>query len=1013
MTTINYQEKFEQEIKRLNPQQKEAVETLEGPVLVFAGPGTGKTQVLTLRIANLIAKGLAEPQNILALTFTKAAAVNMQKRLTGLIGSAAYRVSINTFHGFCQEIIENEGEFFPFKHDSQVLDDVSRNELMEKILLTLPLEVLRPAGDNFFYLRDILQQIGKLKQENIKAEQYEELVKRAEENTDNLIAEEEAKKRPSKTKLDKWKKTLAKQKELLLIYKTYEKELTAENFYDYADMILATIVALKENPGLLASYQEQFQYVLVDEYQDTNNAQNEILRLLMQYWEGAANIFVVGDAQQSIYRFQGANLENFLRFEKDYPTTKKITLKTGYRCSNKIYALAHHLMVANGCELLGTEQLLNNFKNEEGESVTLTEYQSRDSEILEIAQKIVSLHEAGAPWDEIAVIYRNNKEAARLMEVLAHFDIPIEIEGGVDALQQELIKNLLIIVKLIVNLDDQEKADFYFGQMLWQPWWQLKADAIIQEAQKAREKRESLWRAWSEKAQSDDEEAKKIISLIEKWKKQAQTDKAGELLRKIITESGLMAWVKNQDEKFAYLIYLYTIEKFASFWEKQSAEDFYLEQFWQKIKLMQNHGLTLTVLDLDVRKGAISLTTAHKAKGREWTNVFVCGVNNNNWNKKEKVNLPLPAGILQEQREDENVEAEARRLLFVALTRAKKRLFISWHESENESVSAKPKLPSMFIACMQEEEAGKWAQTKEPQLVGEKTGEALEKLITKATKPNYEEKARAFLKEKAEKLILSPSILDLYLTDTDKFLQQYLLQMPKEPTTPAIEFGNSIHLALENLYRGRENGQEFLPLETVQEIFRQDWLSKNMTKIDEENYLKIGLTSLENYWHTYTEEDRSNVTLAVEKKFGYQRKLSTKAGVPVCGKIDRLDRLASEDNKLRVIDYKSGRSQTENQLLGKTSSASLSEREKMLPESLRNKTKRQLLFYKLLCQLEPNFPYEVTYGMIDFVKKTESNTPVRRKFDLPEGEVQELEELLYTVREEIVNLQFLDEMMIK
>ena len=281
--------------------------------------------------------------------------------------------------------------------------------------------------------------------------------------------------------------------------------------------------------------------------------------------------------------------------------------------------------------------------------------------------------------------------------------------------------------------------------------------------------------------------------------------------------------------------------------------------------------------------------------------------------------------------------------------------------------------------------------------------------MTTVYEPNYDEKARAYLKKKVKSLVLSASMLNTYLIDKKEFFKRYVLQMPSEPTTPAIEFGNSLHLALENFYRGRAGNEDFLPIEVVVEIFVNDLTAKNLPLIDQENYLKIGRESLLNYAETYQETDKQYQTLAVERKFGYRHKLLVDNFVPIRGKIDRLDYLPGEKNVLRVIDYKSGRSQTENELLGKTSSAKLSDWEKELPEALRHSTKRQLLFYKLLCQLEPNFDDEVAYGVIDFVKKTESNKPVRREFVLPEEEVAELKDLLKKIWQEILDLKFLDE----
>lgn len=1017
MTNDNYEEKFKQQIAHLNQEQKEAVMTTEGPVLVFAGPGTGKTQVLTLRIANLIAQGLAEPKNILALTFTKAAAVNMQERLATTIGPTAYQVCSNTFHGFCQEVMTNNGEFFPFKHDSEVADELTQNEIMEKILLNLPLTVLRPPGDKFFYLRVLLQKINILKQENITPDNYQKLWEEAKKETQFLIEQELAKKRPAQGKIAKWEKTLAKQSELLLIYKAYQNELEKLNLYDYTDMILETIKAFRKNPDLLADYQEQFQYILVDEYQDTNNAQNEILKLLSAHWENQANIFVVGDTQQSIYRFQGANLENFLLFKKDYPEAKIITLVTGYRCTNKTYALAHYLMKTTpeknndvtekkeSLLLQTSEKLLQNFNAEEGEPLTLTAYESTDAEIIDLAKKIQLLQKNGTAWEKIAVLYRKNGESARIMEIFSHYGIPFEIEGGVNILDQPLIIQLLILWRLIINFEVVEKTDFYLGEILWQPWFELDSVKTMMIIQEAREKNESLWQLIVN-GNKELEPYKNLVEKILNWKQQSCTLKAKDLLAIIYQESGLLNWLEKQPDRIQLLIYLYTLEKTVNFWEKQKGSIFTLTEVMQKIEAMITHKLKMTALDLDVRTGAVSLTTAHKAKGREWDHVFIYGLNENNWQQKEKELLLLPKGIIKEQIITESEENEARRLLFVALTRAKKTTQVSWHKQENENLKMTPRLPASFIYTLKEKE--ELIINKEPLVQGEIINQELTELITPIIKTDNDEKVRAYLQEKVKDLTISVSMLNTYLNDKNEFLKKYVLQMPSEPKTPAIELGNSLHLALENFYRSRIKGEDFLPIETAVEIFTNDLMAKNLPPLDQENYLKIGQETLINYAKTYQDEDKNYKTLAVERKFGYRYKLLVDNFVPIKGKIDRLDFLPEEENELRVIDYKSGKSQTENELLGKTNSSKLSEREKELPEALRNSTKRQLLFYKLLCQLEPNFNYQITCGVIDFVKKTENNKPVRREFLLPDEEAAQLKDLLKKIWQEILDLKFLD-----
>lgn len=1004
MTTAD---NFNQEFAKLNPEQKLAVTTLEGPVLVFAGPGTGKTQVLTLRLANLLAQGLAEPENILALSYTKAAAVNMQKRLAGIIGAAAFKVNCNTFHGFCQEIIETHGEFFPFAHDSAVLDELTQREIMEEILQNLPLTALQPAGDKFYYLKTLTQKITILKQENVSLAQYQTLLQQARADTAALIAAEQSKKKPSSGKITKWEKTLLKQEELLLVYQAYQEKLAAKNLHDYADMILTTITALRDNPDLLATYQEQYQYLLVDEYQDTNNSQNEIVKLLMSHWGDQANIFAVGDAQQSIYRFQGANLENFLHFEKIYPQAKKIQLKTGYRCGNLHYQLAQFL-ISRSAEMQAADLApvkLANFADRPGLPTVLTAYQNPEVELIEIAQKIKKLHEQDSvPLDQIAIIYHNNAESAKILAMMAHYALPVEIEGGSDVLCQSEIAHWLQLWRLLANLENPAVSDYYLSEILWQPWWNFPPLAVMKILTKAKTEHLSLWAVLS----SADSELSTFAANLLAWKQASQQKTASLFNYSLMTESGLLTWIETQPHKVHLLTYFYSLQKKLQAWETGTKEALSLFAALNKIDLMQAANLKLPAEDLDVQKEAVALATAHKAKGREWRYVFIYGVNQNNWNKKQRELLPLPAGILQEQSGAEDAEEEARRLLFVALTRAKEQTQISWHEKEDDATLAAPKLPSAFIYELEEKTAAGLVTLGTVEITGDKAQTEMANLLKEPATPNFDAQAREYLQARARELVLSPSMLNDYLEDPSMFWRRYLLRAPREPATTALEFGNSLHLALERWYQPRTVGGDFLPLAEVQEIFRRDFSAKNLNEQDKQNFLLIGQNSLAQYAKNYLSADANFATLAVEKKFGLQKKLLVDT-VPVGGKIDRLDVIDPIAHTLRVIDYKSGQAQSENELLGKTASAKLSAREKLLPECLHHRTKRQLLFYKLLCELDTSMPYQVDYGLIDFVKATDNCKPVRRQFSLPASEVAALKDLIKEVYQEIIDLKFLEE----
>lgn len=1013
----SFSDHFQSELQKLNPQQREAVESLEGPVLVFAGPGTGKTQVLTLRIANLIDQGLAGPENILALTFTKAAAANMQKRLAELIGMTAFSVTCQTFHGFCQEIITAHGEDFPFAYESQVLDELTAREIMEEIIDSLPLQILRPAGDKFHYLKTLLDKINALKQENITVDKYAVLLEAARQEQLDFIAQEQSKKKPRQGEIIKSQKKLQKQEELLLVYTAYQKEIQAKGFHDYADIILRTIDVLKNKTELLSSYQEQFQYLLIDEYQDANNAQSQLAQLLTSYWQDQANIFAVGDAQQSIYRFQGANLENFLHFKKIYPEAKVIELKTGYRCGDYHYQLAQTLFdTAEGEQKLlpVSGEPLQNFARRKGEATAITSYPNRLTELLELAERIQSLHQEGVPWEEMAVLYRNNNESEDILTVLTQYQIPVEIEGGTDVLAQEIINQWLMLWRFFATVDDKRLHDYYLGQILWQPWWNLDPLEIMQVLQTAKKEKQNLLTVMLQTKDKNQNSSKrwtvnKLAQQLSKWLKDSYEQKADRFNQQLMQDSQLLPFLAQQKNYLPLLTYFYSLQKRLQSWVSKSQSPLLLSQALSKIDLMQNHHLKLEAQDLNLGEGAVALATAHKAKGREWQYVFLVGLNKNNWHKKDRQLLPLPEGIMTLQTiGHEEKEDETKRLLFVALTRAKNKTFISWHEQEEEESLSPPKLPSPLVYLLKEKAPSHTWKEVSSQVTGEKTQAAMTTLLQLPPEHDFSVAARRFLHQQAKKLIMSPSVLNAYLEDQDSFWQNYLLDAPLEPTTPAKEFGSSLHFALEKLYQPRTRNEGFLPLDQVQKIFAQDFLQKDIDEASKKSFLALGKQSLAAYIQTYGQTDLETKTLAVEKKFGYQFKLQVQ-GVPIKGKIDRLDFIDDKHQTLRVIDYKSSSYFSLNALLsGEFGRKKLSEREKLLPSFLQSSIKRQLLFYKLLCQLEPNFPYQVEIGAIDFIKKSSSEKKlVRHQISLPNEEVEALKNLIKEIYDGILSLKFL------
>jgi len=335
-------QKFERELVKLNKAQRQAVETIEGPVMVVAGPGTGKTQVVAMRIANILRQTQLGARNILALTFTEAGVTALRTRLEKLIGADAYQVTIATFHGFANQIITTFPYVFGFTTEATSVTELERLQIIDQILSSQTFTALRPLRSPTFHVPAIAQAIRVCKQEAVEPETLIELAR--------------AQFQPSSAKITDAKQKLAQRDlainlELAEVYRQYQAALVARHLYDYEDMVLFAISAIKNNPEIRAYYQERYHYLLVDEYQDTNNSQNALVESLADFFDNP-NVFVVGDDKQAIYRFQGASVANMLHFTKKYPQMKIISLEENYRSLPEILTTAQDLISRNSHQLL-------------------------------------------------------------------------------------------------------------------------------------------------------------------------------------------------------------------------------------------------------------------------------------------------------------------------------------------------------------------------------------------------------------------------------------------------------------------------------------------------------------------------------------------------------------------------------------------------------------------------------------------------------------------------------------
>ena len=613
----------------LNPRQAEAVRSLEGPLLVMAGAGSGKTRVLTYRIANLLANNVP-PYKILAITFTNKAAAEMKSRAEKLIGLTAAKVAISTFHSFCARLLRN---------DINVMDTYNSNY------------IIYDAGDSAAVIRECIKEL------QLDEERFTNVAAKISDAKNKLLdaAQFREKVLSNSDGFSNFDRNLIK------IYELYEKKLIENNALDFDDLIFVTIRLLRDNPDILEKYQERFKYILIDEYQDTNVAQYILTKMLAAKYK---NICVVGDGDQSIYGWRGADMRNILNFENDYPDAKVVLLEQNYRSTKQI------LDASNGVIKNNTARIEKNLwtENETGEKVHFVQCMSDRTEAAYIAREVRRLVTSeNFMFKEIAVLYRTNAQSRALEEKFMQAEIPYIIIGGQKFYERKEIKDILAYLRLIVN--PQDNMSFLriinvprrgFGPINIARLTEFSAqnDMPIFDAVSVEE---TLHRV-PQLSPRIRQHLRDFCKMIFRFGETKNDMPLPEFINTVLDETGYMAMLKEGDDADKPET-ISRIENLGSF--INAATEFATVNENATLEEFLNHVALLTDLDeVNEEESRVSLMTIHSAKGLEFPVVFIAGM--------EEGLLPHANSLS----DHEKVEEE-RRICYVAMTRAKKKLYLT------------------------------------------------------------------------------------------------------------------------------------------------------------------------------------------------------------------------------------------------------------------------------------------------------------------------------------------------
>ncbi len=1091
--------KYEDEYRVLNKAQKQAVDTVEGPVLVVAGPGTGKTQLLSMRVANILRQSDVSPGNVLCLTFTDNAARNMRDRLSTIIGQSAYHVAIHTFHSFGADIINQYPDYFTDRQLLQQVDELGRYELLHAIFENLPhsnpLSV--KVGEDYIFLKDTLSTISWLKQNALSPDELREIIKNNQtfiEATSEALAETftatpSPKLLPNYEKFLKsiqklatgkryygfpeyateaanelqaaieetpadgryakpitaWRKAWCKKdgdgkyvykdagtslRKLQAVAEVYEAllgSMSAKGLYDFDDMVVEAVHAMEHDDELRFNLQERYQYVLVDEFQDTNKAQLRILTALGDnpVHENRPNIMAVGDDDQAIYAFQGAEVSNMVAFAGQYREPTLIALEENFRSNANI------LEVSQNVSSQIVDRLEAAVPNAHKELVARKKYEVDEldhinfaSELAQydwIANEIGGLIKKGAQPQDIAVIAPRHKYLELLMPYLGQQHIPVAYERRENILDAPIILQISTMAELIVALAEnrQNDVDSLFAEVLSYDFWEIPSETLVQLSLSTY----NSHKHWLETLTTHtDDKVQAIAAWFVGLAKHSKLEPMEYMLDQLIGttpdgvdseyDDGVVPKAKAAKFVSPMRAYYFPPERY------EQATDSYLTLLgqlstlrqrlrqWQPDRTLQikdyvefcalHRSAKLKIVDSNPHTqstNAVQVMTAYKAKGLEFPVVFVINAQDEVWGPTARggnqrialpKNLPIaPAG---------DTDDDKLRLFFVALTRAKHTLHITSYSHTLEN-----KLSPALSFLMDGEES--IHSSVQPKTVNKpEPAEAREILATDwayryrqviADKPSLLEPVLENYKLSVTHL---NNFIDIRDGGPEYFLLHNLLRFP-EALSPSAAYGDAVHKTLQWLGVGYRKDGVLHSAAKAQEFFADALARTHLRPVDAKRLTVRGKAAIAQYLEARSSEFAA--TDLIERGFNNEGVVVAEARLS--GKIDKLS-FADPSNSV-VIDFKTGKPATSWQ--GKDDF----EKVKL------HKYRQQLMFYKLLVEQSASFSRKarVSSGALEFVEANDQGKLVDNlTLEFDDEELAHFTKLVGAVWQHIMDLNFPD-----
>ena len=882
----------------LNDEQKKAVKMCRGPLLIIAGPGTGKTFVIVEKIKYLIQKKLAKPENILALTFTEKSAREMEERVDQAMPYGYFQMWISTFHAFADQILKEEAGNIGIPSSYKLMNEAESLLFFRNNLFLFNFKYFRPLGNPNKFVKSILQHFSRLKDENISPNEYIAWMKKfkKKENID--------------------KKEKEKYEELALSYKQYQNLKIKNGVFDFSDLVFYLALLFKKRPHILKNYRQKFKYVLVDEFQDTNIAQYNLLKLLCPNNKNP-NLTVVGDDSQAIYKFRGASVSNILSFMKDYNKTKLITLKVNYRSNQNILDSAYKLIKYNNPDTL--ESKLNISKNliakkaGNKQAVYFMPFENAEEEADFIATKIKKLAKT-YKYSDFAILVRANSHSYPFTRSLIRHGIPFQYLGPGMLFKKPEVKELIAYLKVLCNLEDSSclykvlLMDIFaidikdismmlsFSKKTSQSLFQAIEICLSFHDKNIYKKEYEIYKQYLPIiSQTTIEKLTLIYKIIIKHLSLIKKETAGQILYYFLEDTGLLqklgVYENEKQEKITLNI--------SSFFDKLKIyetehEDASVFAFVEYIDMSMELGESPTAAQIDATKSnAVNILTVHSAKGLEFPVIFLVNLIQGRFPVYErKVAIQIPDKLVKEILPKGNYhEQEERRLFYVGLARAKDKAYLTASKYYKEGKRAR-KISSFVFETL-----GKDIIEKQLFIKKEKKSQLSIFDYKKAKEP--------IVKEIVEFHSFSYSQLESYRICPLQYKYQYILKIPTLPTSSS-SFGISIHKALYIFYKKYMENNRVTKRDLIN-FYNKSWKPIGYaSKLHKEQMKTQGKYMLLKHYKTY--HNKKIKIIELEKLF----KIKISNDIFVTGKIDRVNK--TEKKGIEIVDYKTGKEKKEKEI---------------------------------------------------------------------------------------------------